>query len=349
LGQVQFKPQHLVVVYCALPRLAMADIENKYYHVSLDGVDSHPVSSRGWFKVGVALIGGSCLIILSFVASSVSPTTLHSASAAGSTSLISSSLRMNPLQQTGATGVQRGAFSQPLSTCDTGLGEIKKYAMKQWVTSIRSSRMRDTSIKSTSELQDIQATKDEAEAAKAEMDKMEAAVKFKAQDMAGVTGPLGFFDPVGFSTDASKGKILFYREVELKHGRVCMLASLGILVAEQFHPLFGGNIDVPSYLAFQQTPLQKFWPAVLLAMAIPEVFSVFTFESPFGMNIMDQVWKIKPDHQPGDLGFDPLGLKPKDAAELKELQTKEINNGRLAMIAAAGMLAQELATGKKLF
>ena len=36
----------------------------------------------------------------------------------------------------------------------------------------------------------------------------------------------------------------FYREVELKHGRVAMLASLGFLVGEQFHPLFGGDINV---------------------------------------------------------------------------------------------------------
>ena len=45
----------------------------------------------------------------------------------------------------------------------------------------------------------------------------------------------------------------------------------------------------------------------------------------------------------------PLGLKPENPTELYEMQTKEINNGRLAMIAIAGMVAQELATGKKLF
>jgi len=174
-------------------------------------------------------------------------------------------------------------------------------------------------------------------------------VKAKESLLAGITR-LGYFDPLGFSTDISGGKLLFYREVELKHGRVAMLATLGILVAEQFHPLFGGDIDVPAYLAFQQTPLQSFWPAVVAAIAIPEIFSVFQFENPAEQNpLTGEYWKMKADHEPGDLGFDPLGLKPKDPKELKAMQNKELNNGRLAMIAAAGMIAQELATGQKLF
>jgi hypothetical protein len=174
-------------------------------------------------------------------------------------------------------------------------------------------------------------------------------VKAKESLLAGITR-LGYFDPLGFSTDISGGKLLFYREVELKHGRVAMLATLGILVAEQFHPLFGGDIDVPAYLAFQQTPLQSFWPAVVAAIAIPEIFSVFQFENPSEQNpLTAEYWKMKADHEPGDLGFDPLGLKPKDPKELKAMQNKELNNGRLAMIAAAGMIAQELATGQKLF
>ena len=47
--------------------------------------------------------------------------------------------------------------------------------------------------------------------------------------------------------------------------------------------------------------------------------------------------------------FDPLGLKPKDVAGLEAMQAKEINNGRLAMIAMAGMVVQEVVTGNKLF
>jgi hypothetical protein len=182
---------------------------------------------------------------------------------------------------------------------------------------------------------------------------MTEAVALKAQDMAGITAPMDLFDPLGFSTDIPAGKLRFYREVELKHGRICMLASLGILVAENFHPLFGGKIDVPAYVAFQQTPLQQFWFAVVFAIAIPEMFSVFTFDQLPGTNPRapntGAWWSIRADHDAGNLGFDPLGLKPTDPKEYREMQNKELNNGRLAMIAAAGMIAQEVATGKKLF
>merc|ERR1719478_1942942 len=141
-----------------------------------------------------------------------------------------------------------------------------------------------------------------------------------AKTLPGITDPLGFFDPLGFCSaeGVSEGKIRFYREVELKHCRVAMLASLGFLVGEQFHPLFGGSIDVPSYIAFQETPLQTFWPAVILVISIAEVFSVFSFQSPFG----GEPWTIRSDYANGDLGFDPLGLKPTNPAELKEMQNK---------------------------
>lgn len=51
------------------------------------------------------------------------------------------------------------------------------------------------------------------------------------------------------------------------------------------------------------------------------------------------------DREPGNFGFDPLGLYPKDAAKQKEMQVKELKNGRLAMIAIGGMVAGAQVTG----
>merc|ERR1711957_1091223 len=147
-------------------------------------------------------------------------------------------------------------------------------------------------------------------------------------------GPFGFFDPLGLSSDLEPGTVRYFREVEVKHGRVAMLGALGFVVGEAFHPLFGGGIDVPSYVAYQQTPLQEFWPSVVLSIGVFEFFSITTIEG-FGIKeeFADGRKRIA-----GDFMFDPLGLK-----------AKEINNGRLAMIAMAGMVVQEVVTGNKLF
>merc|ERR1711920_327165 len=79
-----------------------------------------------------------------------------------------------------------------------------------------------------------------------------------ASDLPGAIAPLNFWDPAGFSTDIDKDKLLFYREAEIKHGRVCMSASLGLLVAERFHPLYGGDIVVPSVFAGKDARLLPF-------------------------------------------------------------------------------------------
>ena len=58
--------------------------------------------------------------------------------------------------------------------------------------------------------------------------------------------------------------------------------------------------------------------------------------------------RLRPGYVAGDLGFDPLGLKPTNDKDLKNIATKELNNGRLAMIGIAGMVAQELVSGMKI-
>ena len=64
------------------------------------------------------------------------------------------------------------------------------------------------------------------------------------------------------------------------------------------------------------------------------------------MSLSTQAGLLNEDYYPGDVGFDPLGLKPTDPEAFAEMQTKELQNGRLAMLAAAGFLAQELVNHK---
>ena len=55
-----------------------------------------------------------------------------------------------------------------------------------------------------------------------------------AKTMAGVTGPFGFFDPLGLTPD-TKEELLMFREAELAHSRVAMVVALSFL-EEKFHP-----------------------------------------------------------------------------------------------------------------
>lgn len=158
----------------------------------------------------------------------------------------------------------------------------------------------------------------------------------------GITGPLGFWDPLGF-TDAptfnvSEAKRL--REVEVTHGRVSMLAAVGWIVAEEWHPLFGGQIGGAAFGHFQEIEeiFPQFWEIVVLVLGILETNRARVIYS--GVNTTTAN-KMNPDYTPGELGFDPLGLFPEDAAAAAELQTKELNNGRLAMVSIIGFMMQE--------
>lgn len=125
------------------------------------------------------------------------------------------------------------------------------------------------------------------------------------------------------------------------HGRVGMLASLGFLVGESFNPLFDGSITGLGANQFQQVP-DPFWELLVTAIGVAEAFrAVKGWEEPGGLTFM------RPNYNPGELGFDPLGLKPTNAAEYKDMATKEINNGRLAMLAIAAFIVQEEVSGLK--
>lgn len=164
----------------------------------------------------------------------------------------------------------------------------------------------------------------------------------------GVCAPTGFFDPLGFtdSPTFTISEAKRFREAEVTHGRVAMLATLGWLVAEEYHPLFGGNIGGPAFRHFQEVEgvFPQFWEIVLLAIGAWELRRARIGWNEPSLNSSEVVTseaQMRDSFEPGNIGFDPLGLFPKDPQEAYDLQTKELNNGRLAMIAWAGFAAQE--------
>jgi hypothetical protein len=167
-----------------------------------------------------------------------------------------------------------------------------------------------------------------------------------ADDLAGALAPFGFFDPLGFAEKADENTLKRYREAELTHGRVGMLAVIGFLVGEKVEGssfLFDASIKGPAISHLAQVPA-PFWGVLAIGIAKVELDRAqYGWVPPRDAG---DVGMLRDDYDAGDINFDPLGLKPTDADELASIQSKELNNGRLAMLAAVGFMAQELVDGK---
>lgn len=167
-------------------------------------------------------------------------------------------------------------------------------------------------------------------------------------ELPGVVAPLGFFDPLDFASKANGATMRRYREAEITHGRVGMLAVLGFLAGEYVEGssfLFNSQVSGPAITHLDQIP-NLFWILLTIGIGASEAERLTTgWVEPRDVKF-DQPGMLRADYTPGDIGFDPFGLRPKDPESLKNMQTKELQNGRLAMIAAAGFMAQELASGK---
>lgn len=148
------------------------------------------------------------------------------------------------------------------------------------------------------------------------------------------------FDPLNCATNIIT--LRRYREAELKHGRLAMLASVGWPLSEKYHPYLSNLINKENLLAVGgKAPsllnggLEKINPAFFMMIIILST----TIES------LAISKKYDKDIIPGDLAFDPLKLySTKDVKTKRELELKELNNGRLAMIAITYYVISEFIT-----
>jgi hypothetical protein len=153
-----------------------------------------------------------------------------------------------------------------------------------------------------------------------------------------IAGDAGF-DPFGFAK--SEDDLMNYREAEIKHARLAMLAAAGWPISELFDrkianligmtPIVDADALAPSIFNGGLGKISPvYWAAVIIGAGAIDLYGISKSKS------------NSPDYFPGNLGFDPLGLYPKEEAGRQRMQLAEIKNGRLGMIAITAFAFQEL-------
>lgn len=148
----------------------------------------------------------------------------------------------------------------------------------------------------------------------------------------------GFIQPPSWEERGTISQLYWMREAELKHSRVAMLAWFGWLATDGAFGVvmrFPGEIykSIPSsYEAHNILVEQGSMTFLLLVVGFIEFCS---------SAVLVQVAKGESDREAGDFNLDPLKfLKGKTKEEIDDMKLKELNNGRLAMLAFGGIATQ---------
>lgn len=160
----------------------------------------------------------------------------------------------------------------------------------------------------------------------------------------GAISPLGFFDPLGFTKDMELLGVKRFREAEIMHGRVAMMATLGYVIGEST-PTIAYGMNIHHTIGNNQIPEIPGTVLFPFFLAI-NVIEAYRASKGWVEPGLGPIFTLRDNYYPGDIGFDPVGLKPTESKDFANMQAKELSNGRLAMLAAAGMCVQEQINGK---
>jgi Chlorophyll A-B binding protein len=151
----------------------------------------------------------------------------------------------------------------------------------------------------------------------------------------GAQAPLGFFDPLGLVKDGDQAKFDRLRYVEIKHGRISMLAVAGYLVQEAGIRL-PGDIDY-SGLKFADVP-NGF--AALTTITDGGVAQIVAFIGWLELAVMKDITggEFVGDFRNGyiDFGWDSFD----EATKLKK-RAIELNQGRAAQMGILALMVHE--------
>lgn len=156
-------------------------------------------------------------------------------------------------------------------------------------------------------------------------------------DLAGNVG----FDPLGLAKN--KEQLWEYREAEIKHARLAMLAAIGWPVSELLDRDIADFFQAPAMLDDGDRV-----PTVLnggLGNISPQFWGFcLGLSAAIDMYGLAKARRADPDYFPGNLGFDPFNFYTDDKLVQERLKLAEIKHGRTAMVGVLGYIVEEYMT-----
>lgn len=147
----------------------------------------------------------------------------------------------------------------------------------------------------------------------------------------GDTKPFGFFDPLHIVDNKSESFVKYLREAELQHSRLAMTSMVALPLIDYFQD---DKLAI-NYVSEMPLVLQY---ALLLSFGYLESLRLMkNYQNPKDRSFY---FTLKDDVEPGDYV---------NSSHSDDIMNKELNNGRLAMIASLGYIVQELITKQQIF
>jgi light-harvesting complex I chlorophyll a/b binding protein 1 len=154
----------------------------------------------------------------------------------------------------------------------------------------------------------------------------------------GTTEPLGVFDPLGWM-ETQPESFERRRAVERKHGRVAMMAVVGVIVHNN-HITFDGYLSPSNNLKFSDVPTGTDGIRAIPTAGLAQILAFFA--------LVELAWMPASKYD-GDYGVGYFGTNVEDPEEKARKLNVEINNGRAAQMGIMGNMVAEQLTGQTMY
>ena len=162
------------------------------------------------------------------------------------------------------------------------------------------------------------------------------ATQMSFEDEIGAQPPLGFWDPLGLLKSADSERFNRLRYVEIKHGRIAMLAVLGHIVTT-------AGIRLPGNIDYAGTAFADIPSGIAALEKIPQagLLQIVAFIGVLELGVMRDVsglGEFVGDFRNGafDLGWDTFSPE-----EQERKRAIELNNGRAAQMGILALMVHE--------